>query len=140
MQQVLREGCLSLVAAICGSPRACRCHVPGCCCDEAALWTLKLLRREICCKSSLAAHHPLSGGGSVNASWVVTLQLLSGMAACGWAWPSSPNSCCRPVSEHCTLTCVQNRVAVLQSLSGTGSLRLGAAFIAKLLPAVLSMH
>ena len=30
--------------------------------------------------------------------------------------------------------CVQNRVAVLQSLSGTGSLRLGAAFIAKFLP------
>ena len=30
--------------------------------------------------------------------------------------------------------CSQNRVAVLQSLSGTGSLRLGAAFIAKFLP------
>ena len=30
--------------------------------------------------------------------------------------------------------CMQNRVAVLQSLSGTGSLRLGAAFIAKFLP------
>jgi aspartate/tyrosine/aromatic aminotransferase len=29
---------------------------------------------------------------------------------------------------------MQNRVAVLQSLSGTGSLRLGAAFIAKFLP------
>lgn len=34
------------------------------------------------------------------------------------------------------LLVLQNRVAVLQSLSGTGSLRLGAAFIAKFLPGV----
>jgi Aminotransferase class I and II len=57
-------------------------------------------------------------------------------AACGWAQPSSPSSC---REQQCALPtpkphCLQNRVAVLQSLSGTGSLRLGAAFIAKFLP------
>lgn len=36
--------------------------------------------------------------------------------------------------EHGVLRVQENRVATLQSLSGTGSLRVGADFIAKFLP------
>ena len=43
-------------------------------------------------------------------------------------------SLCSQRRAHSCCSCVQGRVVALQALSGTGSLRVGAAFIAKFLP------